>query len=48
MHDFGEPLMATPAVSEGILLIRTPSRLIALAEMDAPGGEPHDRVGDSE
>lgn len=31
VHDFGEPLMATPAVSEGILLVRTPSRLIALA-----------------
>ncbi len=31
VHDFGEPLMATPAVSEGILFVRTPSRLIALA-----------------
>jgi len=30
IHDFGEPLMTTPAVSEGILLVRTPSRLIAL------------------
>jgi outer membrane protein assembly factor BamB len=30
VHDFGEPLMATPAISEGVLLIRTPSRLIAL------------------
>lgn len=31
INDFGEPLMATPAVSEGTLLVRTPSRLIALA-----------------
>ena len=30
VHDFGEPLMATPAISEGALFIRTPSRLIAL------------------
>ncbi|MCZ6508036.1 MAG: PQQ-binding-like beta-propeller repeat protein, partial [Acidobacteria bacterium] len=44
VHDFGEPLMATPAVSEGILLIRTPSKLIALAEVDAPGDEPHEKV----
>ena len=28
--DFGEPLMATPAISEGLLLVRTPSKLIAL------------------
>lgn len=31
VHDFGEPLMATPAISEGLLIIRTPSRLIALS-----------------
>ena len=30
VHDFGEPLMATPAISEGLLLVRTPSRLMAL------------------
>jgi len=30
VHDFGEPLMATPAISEGLLLVRTPSKLIAL------------------
>ncbi|MEE8367734.1 MAG: PQQ-binding-like beta-propeller repeat protein [Thermoanaerobaculia bacterium] len=30
VHDFGAPLMATPAISEGILLVRTPSELIAL------------------
>ena len=29
-HDFGEPLMATPAISEGLLLVRTPTKLIAL------------------
>ena len=30
VHDFGEPLMATPAISEGLLLVRTPSKLYAL------------------
>ena len=30
VHEFGEPLMATPAISEGLLLVRTPSELIAL------------------
>ena len=30
VHDFGAPLMATPAISEGILLVRTPGELIAL------------------
>jgi hypothetical protein len=32
VHDFGESLMATPAISEGLLLVRTPSRLIALSK----------------
>ena len=32
VNDFGEPLMATPAVSEGVLLFRTPSRLVAIAD----------------
>ena len=32
VHDFGEPLMATPALSEGFLIVRTPSQLIALGE----------------
>ena len=32
VHEFGEPLMATPAISEGLLLVRTPSKLIALGE----------------
>ncbi|MCZ6507907.1 MAG: PQQ-binding-like beta-propeller repeat protein, partial [Acidobacteria bacterium] len=31
VHDFEEPLMATPAVSEGILFVRTPSKIWALA-----------------
>jgi outer membrane protein assembly factor BamB len=31
INEFDEPLMATPAVSEGILLVRTPSKLIAIA-----------------
>ena len=36
VYDFGEPLMATPAISEGLLLVRTPSKLIALAKHQAP------------
>ncbi len=32
MHEFGEPLMATPAVSEGVLFFRTPSKLIAIGK----------------
>jgi len=39
VHEFGEPLMATPAISEGLLLVRTPSRLVALgtvAESEMP------------
>lgn len=31
VNDMGEPLMATPAVSEGILIVRTPTRLTAIA-----------------
>ncbi len=38
VNEFGEPLMATPAVSEGILLVRTPSRLFALVDRSAEGG----------
>ena len=30
VHDFGEPLMATPAISEGRLILRTPDELIVL------------------
>ncbi|HUP25720.1 MAG TPA: PQQ-binding-like beta-propeller repeat protein [Thermoanaerobaculia bacterium] len=30
VNDLGEPLMATPAVSQGTLFLRTPSRLIAV------------------
>ncbi len=32
INEMSEPLMATPAVSEGVLLVRTPSRLIAIGE----------------
>jgi len=39
VHDFGEPLMATPAISEGVLFVRTPSRLIALAN-SGDGNQP--------
>jgi len=35
IHDFGEPLMATPAISEGLLLVRTPSKLWALGSLPA-------------
>jgi len=31
VNDFDEPLMATPAVSEGVLLVRTPTKLVAVA-----------------
>ena len=34
IHDFGEPLMATPAISEGLLLVRTPSKLFALRKKE--------------
>jgi len=30
VHEIGAPLMATPAISEGLLLLRTPTELIAL------------------
>ena len=30
VHDIGAPVMATPAISEGLLILRTPSELIAL------------------
>ncbi len=32
VHDFGEPLMATPAISEGLVLLRTPSKVMALGK----------------
>lgn len=35
-HDFDEPLMATPAVSSGVLYVRTPSRLIAIGAAPQP------------
>ena len=35
INDLGEPLMATPAVTEGLLLVRTPRRLIAIARDQA-------------
>ncbi len=39
VHDFGEPLMATPAISEGALFVRTPSRLLAIEAAGAPDGD---------
>ena len=38
IHDFGEALMASPAVADGVLLVRTPSRLIALGREDSAAG----------
>jgi outer membrane protein assembly factor BamB len=35
VHDFEEPLMATPAVSEGVLFVRTPSKIWALARPES-------------
>jgi outer membrane protein assembly factor BamB len=35
VHEIGEPLMATPAISEGLLILRTPGELIALGNRDA-------------
>ena len=35
-NPMGEVLMATPAISEGLLLVRTPSKLIALVKSKAP------------
>ncbi len=32
INETGEPLMATPAVSEGVIFLRTPSRLIAIGQ----------------
>ncbi|MDX1643377.1 MAG: PQQ-binding-like beta-propeller repeat protein [Thermoanaerobaculia bacterium] len=41
VHDFGAPLMATPAISEGMLLVRTPSELIALRRpVEVPAERP--------
>ena len=41
INDFGEPLMATPAVSDGVLYVRTPTRIVAVGgeiEVEAEGG----------
>ena len=41
VHEFGAPLMATPAISEGLLIVRTPDELIALRQHDpAPSAKP--------
>ena len=39
VNEVGEPLMATPAVSEGTLFLRTPSRLVAVARTAPAAGE---------
>jgi outer membrane protein assembly factor BamB len=41
INEFGEPLMATPAVSDGVLYVRTPTRIVAVGgeiEVEAEGG----------
>ena len=39
VNDMHEPLMASPAVSEGILLLRTPTKLVAVAgDRERTGG----------
>jgi len=40
VHDLGAPLMATPAISEGLLIVRTPSELIALGRRKEASAEP--------
>ena len=37
IHDFDEPLMATPAIADGVLYVRTPKRLIAIGEQAGAG-----------
>ena len=41
INEVGEPLMATPAVSDGVLYVRTPTRIVAVGgeiEVEAEGG----------
>ncbi len=39
VHELGAPLMATPAISEGMMFLRTPDELVALASpVYHPGG----------
>jgi outer membrane protein assembly factor BamB len=33
VNEMGEPLMASPAISEGLLLLRTPNRLVAIGSL---------------
>ena len=39
VYELGEPVMATPAISEGLLLVRLPSQLIAFDGAAAPVDE---------
>jgi outer membrane protein assembly factor BamB len=39
VNPVGEVMMATPALSEGVLYLRTTGRLIAIAEQGAPEAE---------
>jgi outer membrane protein assembly factor BamB len=36
VNEMGEPLMASPAVSDGLLLLRTPRRLVAIGAVESP------------
>jgi hypothetical protein len=44
VHDFGAPLMATPAISEGLLIVRTPGELVVLAARSAAARDPSDAL----
>jgi outer membrane protein assembly factor BamB len=46
VHEFEEPLMATPAISEGLVVVRTPSRLVALGRVGASDARPAGRRTD--
>jgi outer membrane protein assembly factor BamB len=37
VNDTGEPLMASPAISDGLLLLRTPRSLVAIGSLPDPG-----------
>jgi hypothetical protein len=43
VHELGAPLMATPAISEGLLIVRTPTELIALGGAEATSSPPRRR-----
>ena len=38
VHDFDEPLMATPAIADGVLYVRTPKQLVAIGAPPSQDG----------